>query len=303
MGLEETTREGQSVYLRGWGDRFHHTLQLTEGEQAGLAHIGWRAFGKEELERAVKRLEQAGAGIGWREDSHRPWPRLPVPLAGRPRARDLLGGRALPGARRPGVAFPEPAAAVRPARCRRALHRPRDARRPPAPTATLEWLRDTLGHRYTEFTTIPDQPDNIVFCFTTTCERGHDLGLAWDPTPARGRINHFAYYVETTDNLLRAADVLLNQDVAIEFGPGKHGMGEQGYLYFREPSGLRVELNAGGYRNYEPDWETVRFEPQAGSNVFYRNLGDAAFDARELPPIEMSAGEQADAAQTTGLFV
>jgi catechol 2,3-dioxygenase len=56
IGLEETTREGQSVYLRGWGDRFHHTLVLTEGAEPGLGHVGWRAFGEQELEAAARRL-------------------------------------------------------------------------------------------------------------------------------------------------------------------------------------------------------------------------------------------------------
>jgi len=32
-------------------------------------------------------------------------------------------------------------------------------------------------------------------------------------------------------------------------------MGDQDYLYVRDPGGMRVEINAGGYRNYEPDWE------------------------------------------------
>ena len=35
VGLEETARAGRSVYLRAWGDRFHHTLQLTEGPETG----------------------------------------------------------------------------------------------------------------------------------------------------------------------------------------------------------------------------------------------------------------------------
>jgi len=69
------------------------------------------------------------------------------------------------------------------------------------------------------------------------------------------------------------------------------------------PSGLRIELNAGGYRNYEPDFETVRFEPEAGSNVFYRNLGMPHSMLENFPPLEMSAEQTADAAQTTGLFV
>ena len=31
LGLEESGRTGQSVYFRGWGEFFHHSLQLTEG--------------------------------------------------------------------------------------------------------------------------------------------------------------------------------------------------------------------------------------------------------------------------------
>ena len=33
VGLDETGREGNSVYLRAWGDYFHHTLKLTQSEQ------------------------------------------------------------------------------------------------------------------------------------------------------------------------------------------------------------------------------------------------------------------------------
>jgi hypothetical protein len=47
----------------------------------------------------------------------------------------------------------------------------------------------------------------------------------------------------------------------------------------------------------------VRFEPEAGSNVFYRNLGMPHSMLENFPPLEMSAEQTADAAQTTGLFV
>ena len=166
------------------------------------------------------------------------------------------------------------------------------------PRGDAEWYRDTLGHRFMEYTVIPDRPDFAVFCMTTVCERSHDLGIVWDPTPVPGRVNHFAYFVDSREELLRAADVFLNQDVAIEFGPGRHGMGEQDYLYVRDPSGMRVEINAGGYRNYEPDWEPVRFEPQQGSNVFYKNLADAAVDVRVVPARRRTA-RAADARRRT----
>ena len=64
MGMIESGRKGQSVYLRAWRNFFHHDLVLTEGAQPGLKHIGWRSAGPKALDSAVARLEQAGCGIG-----------------------------------------------------------------------------------------------------------------------------------------------------------------------------------------------------------------------------------------------
>ena len=43
LGMEEEAREGQSVYLRGWGDYLRYSLKLTESPQAGLGHTALRA--------------------------------------------------------------------------------------------------------------------------------------------------------------------------------------------------------------------------------------------------------------------
>ena len=65
VGLEETTRDGQSVYLRAWGDRFHHTLKLTEGAEVSLpasTRVGTRAQPAMAPRFAIERL----AGISTR---------------------------------------------------------------------------------------------------------------------------------------------------------------------------------------------------------------------------------------------
>lgn len=67
VGLDETGREENSVYLRAWGDYFHHTLKITYNEKPGMGHLGWRADSDEALQDAVKHLESTGAGIGWVE--------------------------------------------------------------------------------------------------------------------------------------------------------------------------------------------------------------------------------------------
>lgn len=302
IGLEETVREGQSVYLRGWGDRFHHTLQLTEGADVGLGHIGWRASGEAELAGAVSRLEAAGAGEGWDENGvgHGPAYRYRSPgghlheVFWEIERYSPPSGMESPFPNRPERYVPRGVAA----RC--IDHVTITAANP---RGDSEWYRDTLGHRWMEYTVIPDRPDFPVFCMTTLCERSHDLGIVWDPSPIPGRINHFAYFLDPADDLRRAADVLLNQDVAIEFGPGRHGMGEQDYLYVRDPSGMRVELNTGGYRNYEPDWATVRYEPQQGSNVFYKNLAMPHSMFESFPLVQATPEAATGAQKATGLFV
>ncbi len=67
VGLDVTGREENSVYLRAWGDYFHHTLKLTYRATNGMGHLGWRADSPEALNDAVKYLKKTGAGIGWVE--------------------------------------------------------------------------------------------------------------------------------------------------------------------------------------------------------------------------------------------
>lgn len=299
VGLESTEAEGQSVYLRAWGDRFHHTLKLTEGHEARMGHIAWRAAGSEELQEAVARLEAAGAGEGWQDGDrgHGPAYRYHGPGG---HVHEIFWEVER-------YVAPEELRSPFPNRPQRYLPRGTAARcidhvtvATANPRGDAEWYRDTLGHRFMEYTTTPDNPDFAVFCMTTVCERAHDLGLVWDPTPFGGRINHFAYFVESREELLRAADVLLNRDIAIEYGPGMHGMGEQDYLYVRDPSGMRVELNAGGYRNYEPDWEPVRFDAVQGSLDFYRNRPMPPSMFESFPLVDASEPEQAEARESSG---
>lgn len=69
LGMQETVREGQSVYLRAYEDFYHHTLKVTERNEPGLGHVSWRASSKEALERRVKELEKSGAGKGWMRET------------------------------------------------------------------------------------------------------------------------------------------------------------------------------------------------------------------------------------------
>ena len=65
MGLTESGRQGDSVYLRGWDDYEHHTLKLTAYQHAGLGHFAFRTRSPQALDRRVAALETSGRGKGW----------------------------------------------------------------------------------------------------------------------------------------------------------------------------------------------------------------------------------------------
>src|SRR5438067_7362332 len=67
FGMEVEAKDGQSVYLRGWGDYQRYSLKLTESALPGVGHVAFRAWSPEQLERRVAAIHDSGLGIGWIE--------------------------------------------------------------------------------------------------------------------------------------------------------------------------------------------------------------------------------------------
>ena len=151
--------------------------------------------------------------------------------------------------------------------------------------AFAAWYSDVLGFRIMAKTILDEAPIS-VFSVLTTNEKSHDLGVVLDGSSRAGRVNHYAFWVDTREELLIAADVLMENGYPIEYGPSIHGIGEQNFLYYREPSSLRIELNTGGYRNYVPDWEPNTWRPSQGSNNFYRNSAMPMSMTESFPPAD-----------------
>jgi catechol 2,3-dioxygenase len=270
LGLDEVDRDDTSVYLRCWGDRFHHSIQLTEAPEPALGRLGWRADGADGLEEAVARLTAAGVGEGWVTGAKGLGPAFRFRGPGGhlqevfwevDRAEVPVDRRStLPS--RPRVR-PQHGCAVR--------HLDHVSVAVPGdPYAAAEWYRDTLGFRFMEYTVF-DESDECFFAMISTNERAHDFGLLRDTSGLSGRIHHVAFWLDEPAQVYQSAETLLEAREAVEFGPGRHGMGEEVYLYVRDPGGMRYEFLSGGRRNYEPDWAPVRWTPAQGSIDFYRN--------------------------------
>ena len=299
LGLSESGRSASSVYLRCWGEHYHHSLVLPEADPPGLGHAAWRTAGASELTEAVSRIEATGIRGEWREKT-----------LGHGRAYRFRG----PGGHVHEIfwdvdrfiasanlksSYPD-----RPQRYVGKGIAPRQIDHVTLNTQhvmkTCEWYREALGFRFMGYTVLDHDPKTAVFGVLTTNEKSHDLGFGGDFSKLPGRFHHVAFWVPSNEDLLRGADLLLESGTPIEFGPGKHGIGEQGYLYFRDPVGLRVELNTGGYRNYIPDWQPTVWRPSQGSHVMFRNLdyGPRSF-MEAMPPAPEPAVPEPDVTPVT----
>ena len=230
--------------------------------------MAWRTSSAEALDEAARRIEEAGAAGEW------------VEVHGIGRAYRFTGpwGHSMTlhwdvtrhvGSGDSASIFPD-----RPERRSKVAGAPRQLDHVTIACsdvdAFVQWYVEVLGFRFMARTVLDEAPIS-VFSVLTTNEKSHDLGIVLDGSSLPGRVNHYAFWVDTREELLIAADTLMENDIPIEYGPNIHGIGEQTFLYYREPSTLRIELNTGGYRNYVPDWEANTWKPSQGSNNFYRN--------------------------------
>src|SRR5580693_5447338 len=186
LGMTESGREGDSVYLRGWDDYERHTLKLTASKLPGMGHVAFRARSPQALERRVAALKGSGFDIG----------------------------------------------------CNRTF------------------FENYLGFRLTEQIVLDDGSEAAMWM--TCTNKSYDFAYTRDHTGTKGRFHHVTYAVDSREDVLRAADIFLENGVYIETGPHKHAIQQTFFLYVYEPGGNRVEVaNAGARLILAPDWKPI----------------------------------------------
>ena len=75
------------------------------------------------------------------------------------------------------------------------------------------------------------------------------------------RLHHFAFTVPDTHDLIHICDVAgsLGLGNAIDRGPGRHGISNALFVYFRDPDGHRIELFTSHYQAIDIESEPVRW--------------------------------------------
>ena len=194
LGLEESGRDGNSVYLRAWSEELFHSLQVTEGSQPGIGHIAWRTAGPDDVEVLAARLESAGAGEDWIEagTGHGRAYRFRTP-AGHHHEVFWEVER---------YSAPADLATDFPGRPQRWIPRgasPRylDHVTVPSPDILTDakFMVENLGLRFTDYV-VPEPGAELVVFGTLTSHSTHELAYVPEFAPVRGRVNHIAFWCD-----------------------------------------------------------------------------------------------------------
>jgi catechol 2,3-dioxygenase len=254
MGMNVEATEGSSVYLRGWGDYHRTSLKLTEAREPGMGHMGLRTWSPEALDRRVAAIEALGLGIGWVDGDvgHGRAYRFHAPDG---HVCELYWDSERyvpPPDRRPAMRNQPARYTGRGCAVKRLDHInlfSRDV------VVDREFMADVIGFRLFEINVRDNGTETGAWMSLTIA--AHELIYTLDPSPLSGRLHHAAFWVDSREECLRAADIFLDAGIEIEAAPSKHAAAQGFFLYGIEPGGNRVEVTTGGYQVYDPEFEVV----------------------------------------------
>jgi catechol 2,3-dioxygenase len=250
MGMELVHDGGRSSYLRGWGDYQPWSLKLTQRDTSGIGVLGLRAWSSEALKRRIAAVEATGLGIGWSDgDAGRgPGYRFSDPDGHLFELYYECERYEPPPHLRPALKNVPGRYTGRGCAVKRLDHiniLATDVR------ANRDFCVETLGYRLYERIELDDGSEAGAWMSASIA--AHELIYTRDGLGAHGRLHHVAFWVDTREECLRAADIWLDAGIEIEASPSKHAIAQGFFLYGLEPGGNRVEVTSGGRLVYAPD--------------------------------------------------
>jgi catechol 2,3-dioxygenase len=250
LGMDVEAQDGPATYLRGWGDYQRWSLKLIASDTSGMGVLGLRAWSPEALQRRVAAVEAAGLGEGWTDGDlgRGPSYRFRDPDGHRFELYHEVERYEPPDDRRPALKNVPGRHTFRGVAIKRLDHvnvLAADVR------ANRDFCVDALGYRLYERIELDDGSEAGAWMSASIA--AHELIYTRDALGAHGRLHHLAFWVDTREECLRAADIWLDAGIEIEAAPSKHAIAQGFFLYGIEPGGNRVEVTTGGRFVYAPD--------------------------------------------------
>jgi catechol 2,3-dioxygenase len=223
MSVHETLADGG---LRlGWGVG-HHVLDLHEGEQA-LLHYGFEVRDEEGIAGICARLEAAGVAYSSLD------PHYVDNSAGEPT----------------GISVHDPDGTT--VHFHSPVHRQGENSADPG-RRPIKFQHTTIGtvdvERMVDFFVnivgfrISDQLADGRFCWLRSDKDHHTLALVF--VGRKGDIDHHSYDLAEWEDFKSWCDRLTELDIPVSWGPGRHGPGNNLFVFFEDPAGNHIELSA-----------------------------------------------------------
>ncbi len=263
VGMYETAREPDRIFLKCWDEHQHHSLILTFAPTYGLNHMGWKVSEAEDLDLYTLRLADAGVDVvrfsaGEIGPGHGEAIRFAIPGG---HVMELVHGmeqvgNLLPNTNPP----PKPLGLVgfAPPRLDHIFLTCEDV------ALNTRFLVDVLDFHLTE--QILGDDGFQVATWLERSHHSHDIALV---TGQDRGLHHFAWWVDDWNQIREVADVLAYHGVRIETNPTRHGATRGHCIYFFDPAGNRNEAFTGGYW-VDPEEPPVTWtEAEMGRAIFY----------------------------------
>jgi catechol 2,3-dioxygenase len=133
---------------------------------------------------------------------------------------------------------------------------------------STEFLTQVLDFQLTE-RLLGGPRHELGMAFLTRSSKPHDLAFVGGARPG---LHHVGFYLDSWNDVLRAADVLAKHRTRIDSGPTRHGITRGTTIYFFDPAGNRNETFAGLGYWVTRDMPVVEWtEEQIGHGIFYHS--------------------------------
>jgi len=209
----------------GWGTG-HHVLDLVSGEQ-GLAYFGFEVRDADGIGGIRDRLTAAGYTLSDLDPSHVDYSVGPI------EAISVINPDGTPvhfhtEVMRQGENAADPGR--RPIKFQHTTVGTSDVQ------PMVDFFVNTVGFR------ISDQLADGRFCWLRSDHDHHTLAVVNVEQP--GVLDHYSYDLAEWEDFKSWCDRLTELDVRVEWGPGRHGPGNNLFVFFDDPAGNHIELSA-----------------------------------------------------------
>lgn len=259
LGMVETARDGDSVYLRCYEDLYNHSLKVTYREEPGVGFNNWRTSSPQALKRRVEAIEGFGITGEWIEGDNGEGPTYQfTDTAGHRHGLlwDVEYYEAPEGQRSELLSRPQkrPTKGVPVRRLDHVNHLVNDV------TRNRNFLQDALGFRLRENIILNNGHEAAAWMSVSPLV--HEIANLGDQSGQSaergGRLHHLAFWYGYPQHLDDISDLCVENGIEIEAGPGKHGISQAKFLYVFEPGGNRIELfGDAGYLIFDPSWRPL----------------------------------------------